>query len=279
MTATLVEGSHLAGEIESRLAAAVAARRVVPTLAIILAGGEAGAAAYARTLARAAARVSVRVLTHELAGDAAACTQAIQALNADADVHGIILQKPFAGREADVALAELISPAKDVDGQTSASLGALWMGRPTFVPSTAAAAVYILEKYGVTLTGARAVVVGRSPVVGKPVAALLVARDATVTLCHTKTRALGDVCREGDVLVAAAGAPALITGDMVKPGAAVIDCGYNVGADGTVVGDVAFDDVLKVAALVTPARGGVGPVTTALLLAAVTRAAAVPLTL
>jgi methylenetetrahydrofolate dehydrogenase (NADP+)/methenyltetrahydrofolate cyclohydrolase len=272
---TLVPGKKLAAEVEARLTAAVAAAGAAPTLAVVQARERPEAAAYTRSLARAGARVGVAVHAHEPAPDAAAAAQLIAALNADAAVHGVILQKPFLEREADADLAELIAVAKDVDGQTSASLGLLWAGRPGFVPSTAAAALYILEHYAVPLAGAEVVVVGRSPVVGKPAAALCVARHATVTICHTRTRDLAACCRRANVLIVAAGKAGLIRGDMVRPGAAVVDCGYNVGADGTVSGDVAADEVMGVAALLTPAQGGVGPVTTALLLGAVARAAGV----
>jgi methylenetetrahydrofolate dehydrogenase (NADP+)/methenyltetrahydrofolate cyclohydrolase len=139
--------------------------------------------------------------------------------------------------------------------------------------STAAAAVHILEHYGVTIKGAEAVIVGRSTVVGKPAAALLLNRHATVTLCHTRTRDLADVCKRADIVIAAAGSAGLVTGDMVKPGAAVIDCGYNYLDDGTVVGDAVFDEVAEVAALTNKAAGGVGPVTTAMLLKHVAEAA------
>ncbi len=270
---TIVDGKGLAAEVEAATAAAVPAAGVAPALAVVLAEGAAGAAAYTKALRRAGGRVGVTVRSHELAPEPAAAARLLDELNADAGVHGVILQKPFAGRAADADLAERISPAKDVDGQTSASLGALWAGRPAFVPSTAAAAVHILERHGVELAGAAAVIVGRSLVVGKPLAALLVARDATVTICHTKTRALAEVCRRADVLVVAAGSPGLVSAEMIKAGAAVVDCGYNYLDDGTVVGDVVFEEAAAVASLITPARGGVGPVTTALLLAAVARAA------
>ncbi len=277
MAATVVAGSKLAAELEAALNAVIGRAGARPALAVILARGEESAAAYARSLAKAGGRVGINVTAREPDRDRAAAADAIAALNADAAVHGVILAKPFAGRTADVELADEIAVAKDVDGQGSASLGLLWAGRPAFVPSTAAAAVYILDKYGVALSGAEAVVVGRSTVVGKPAAALLVARDATVTVCHTKTRDLAAACRRADVLVAAAGSAELIRGDMVKPGAAVIDCGYNFRADGTVAGDVSFDEVAQIASLLTPAKGGVGPVTTALLLAAAARAAGVEL--
>jgi methylenetetrahydrofolate dehydrogenase (NADP+)/methenyltetrahydrofolate cyclohydrolase len=277
--ATVVDGKTLAAAIKEKVKAAVAEAGVSPTLAVVLARGEGGAAAYTRSLARAGEGVGVEVAVHELAPEPGEAASTIAAADDDATVHGIILQKPFAGREADAELADGISVAKDVDGQTSASLGLLWMGRPAFVPSTAAAALYILDSHGVEVAGAEATVVGRSTVVGKPVAGLLVARHATVTICHTRTRDLAAACRRADVLVVAAGSPRVVTGDMVKAGAAVIDCGYNFLEDGTVVGDVAFEEAAAVASLVTPSKGGVGPVTTALLLANVARAAGLSISL
>jgi methylenetetrahydrofolate dehydrogenase (NADP+)/methenyltetrahydrofolate cyclohydrolase len=271
--ALVVDGKAIAASLEGACRAAVEAAGVSPRLAVVLAAGEESAAAYTRSLARAGARVGAAVAAHELAPDVAAASALIRRLAEDAGVHGIILQKPFAGRAADGDLAELIPPAKDADGQTSASLGRLWAGRPGFIPSTAAAAVHILAASGVAFRGATAVVVGRSVVVGKPAAALLVARDATVTICHTKTRDLAAECRRADILIVAAGAARLVRGDMIKEGAAVIDCGYNFLDDGAVVGDVDFDEAVTRASLITPPNGGVGPVTTALLLAGVARAA------
>jgi methylenetetrahydrofolate dehydrogenase (NADP+)/methenyltetrahydrofolate cyclohydrolase len=271
--ATVVDGKKLAAAIKEKVKAAVAEAAAAPTLAVVLARGEEGAAAYTRSLARAGEGVGVDVVVYELPPDAGEAARVIAAANDDPSVHGVILQKPFAGREADAELADGISVGKDVDGQAGASLGLLWAGRPAFVPSTAAAALYILDAYDVELVGAEATVVGRSPVVGKPVAALLVGRHATVTICHTRTRDLAAACRRADVLVAAAGSPELVAGDMIKAGAAVIDCGYNFLEDGTVVGDVAFQRAAEVASLITPSKGGVGPVTTALLLANVARAA------
>ncbi|UCH77830.1 MAG: bifunctional 5,10-methylenetetrahydrofolate dehydrogenase/5,10-methenyltetrahydrofolate cyclohydrolase [Candidatus Coatesbacteria bacterium] len=273
MTATVVEGKALASALREKVAAAVAAAGIEPTLAVVLAQGEEGAAAYTRSLAKAGGKVGLRVDVHEREPRVEEAASLLAELNADPSVHGIILQTPFAGREGDAELAELIALAKDVDGQSSASLGLVWAGRPRFVPSTAAAAIHLLEANGVEFVGAEATVVGRSPVVGKPAAALLVARHATVTICHTRTRDLAAACRRADILVAAAGAPELIKGEMIKPGAAVIDCGYNFTEDGRVVGDVAFEEAAEVASLLTPAQGGVGPVTTALLLMHVARAA------
>jgi methylenetetrahydrofolate dehydrogenase (NADP+)/methenyltetrahydrofolate cyclohydrolase len=273
--ATVVDGKELAGTLKDKIKGAVAEAAASPALAVILARGEDGAAAYTRSLGRAGEAVGVNVVVHELTPEAGEAARVIAEANGDPSVHGVILQKPFAGRDADAELADGIAVGKDVDGQASASLGLLWAGRPAFVPSTAAAALYILDAYGVELVGAEATVVGRSPVVGKPAAALLVARHATVTICHTRTRDLAAACRRADVLLAAAGAAGLITGDMIKPGAAVVDCGYNFLEDGTVVGDVAFEEAAEAASLITPAKGGVGPITTALLLANVARAAGV----
>lgn len=273
METRIVEGKALAAAIEDRIKAAVAAAAAKPALAVVLARGQEEAASYTRSLVRAGGRVGLEVKPYELEPDGDAAARLLAELNRDAGVHGIILQKPFIGREDDADLAELIFTSKDVDGQTSASLGAAWAGRKGFVPSTAAAAVHILEAAGVPLAGAEAVVVGRSTVVGKPAAALLVARHATVTICHTKTRDLAAVCRRADVLVVAAGKANLIRGEMIKPGAAVVDCGYNYGVDGKVAGDVATGEAHGVASLLTAPQGGVGPVTTALLLAAVARAA------
>jgi methylenetetrahydrofolate dehydrogenase (NADP+)/methenyltetrahydrofolate cyclohydrolase len=271
--ATVFNGKEFASGLKEKTAAAITSTGVRPRLVIVLALGDSGAAAYTRSLARAGEGVGVEVVVRELEPNVEEVARVLAEVNGDAAVHGVILQKPFAGREADADLAELIYTDKDVDGQTSASLGLLWAGRPGFVPSTASAAVHILESAGVEFSGAEATVVGRSPVVGKPAAALLVARNATVTICHTRTADLAAACRRADILVAAAGAAGLVTGEMVKAGAAVVDCGYNFTADGEVVGDVAFEQAREKAAFITPAKGGVGPVTTALLLANVARAA------
>ncbi len=272
---TMVDGKKLAAEIETGVKDALGRDSREPALAVVQRKGRPEAAAYTRSLVKAGARVGVKVVAYDLEGDVAAAEKLIHDLNRADAFSGVILQKPYAGRDEDAALADRIHPRKDVDGQTSTSLGRLWAGLPGFVPSTAAAALHILDAYGVKLEGAEAVVVGRSVVVGKPAAALLLARHTTVTLCHTRTRDLAAACRRADVLVVAAGKAELVRGDMVKAGAAVVDCGYNVKDDGSVAGDVAAEEVRGVASLLTAAQGGVGPVTTALLMAAVARAAGV----
>jgi methylenetetrahydrofolate dehydrogenase (NADP+)/methenyltetrahydrofolate cyclohydrolase len=292
VTATIVDGKGISeailAEVEKSVAEAVSAggrrplsagrRRPLsaggrrPHLAIVVADDPA-ALSYTKSLQKKGEKVGIGVTVEKTAKARGPGMAVLSALADDPTVDAVILQRPFIDRSVDGELSDTIPPAKDVDGQSSVSLGALWAGRSCFPASTAAAAVHILEHYGVTIKGAEAVIVGRSTVVGKPAAALLLNRHATVTLCHTRTRDLADVCKRADIVIAAAGSAGLVTGDMVKPGAAVIDCGYNYLDDGTVVGDAVFDEVAEVAALTNKAAGGVGPVTTAMLLKHVAEAA------
>ncbi|UCE26008.1 MAG: bifunctional 5,10-methylenetetrahydrofolate dehydrogenase/5,10-methenyltetrahydrofolate cyclohydrolase [Candidatus Coatesbacteria bacterium] len=276
MTATIVDGKEIAaailGEVEKSVAGAVSAGGRRPHLAIVVADDPA-ALSYTKSLQKKGENVGVEVTVEKAAAARGPGIAVLSALADDPAVDAVILQRPFIDRSVDGELSDLISPTKDVDGQSSASLGALWAGRPCFPASTAAAAVLILEHYDVQIEGAEAVVVGRSTVVGKPAAALLLNRHATVTICHTRTKELAGVCKRADIVIAAAGRAGLVTGDMVKPGAAVIDCGYNFLDDGTVVGDAVFDEVAEVAALTNKAVGGVGPITTAILLKHVAGAA------
>jgi len=276
MTAIIVDGKGIAAailtEVEKSVAEAVSAGRKRPHLAIVVADDPA-ALSYTKSLQKKGEKVGIEVTVEKAAKARGPGMAVLSALADDPAVDAVILQRPFIDRSVDGELSDIIPPGKDVDGQSSVSLGALWAGRRCFPASTAAAAVYILENYGVTIEGAEAVIVGRSTVVGKPAAALLLNRHATVTLCHTRTRDLADVCKRADVLIAAAGHAGLINGGMVKPGAAAIDCGYNYLDDGTVAGDIVFDEVAEVAALTNKAAGGVGPVTTAILLKHVAEAA------
>jgi methylenetetrahydrofolate dehydrogenase (NADP+)/methenyltetrahydrofolate cyclohydrolase len=279
MTSTIIDGKGIAaailGEVEKSVAETFSAGRGRPHLAIVVADDPA-ALSYTKSLQKKGEKVGIEVTVEKVAKARGPCMAVLSALAGDPAVDAVILQRPFVDRSVDGELSDLIPPGKDVDGQSSASLGALWTGRWCFPASTAAAAVYILEHYGVAIRGAEAVIVGRSTVVGKPAAALLLNRHATVTICHTRTGDLADVCKRADVLIAAAGHAGLISGGMVKPGAAVIDCGYNYLDDGTVVGDAVFDEVAEVAALTNKATGGVGPVTTAILLKHVADAAFSP---
>jgi methylenetetrahydrofolate dehydrogenase (NADP+)/methenyltetrahydrofolate cyclohydrolase len=267
----LLEGKKSAAAIRdetAEIARRLAAAGVVPTLALVLATADESAAWYTRAIVRAGEKVGLDVRVERLADDASAddVRSALRRLSLDADVHGIILQTPLPPGVDSVEVAAEISPEKDVDGANPISLGRLTAGLPAFAPATAAAVMRILDDHGVALSGRRVVVVGRSLVVGKPVAMLLLARDATVTICHSRTVDLPARTAEADVLVAAVGRPRMLGAEHVKPGAVVIDVGTTPDEDGTLVGDVDAAAVTGLAGALTPVPGGVGPVTTALLL-------------
>ena len=268
----LIDGRAIAAQINAEVterAAELTAAGVVPTLAVVLATEDGGAAWYVRSIERAAGRLGLACQVHRL--EPTASTEQLGAvldrLSADPTVHGVICQTPLPDGVDQRALVERIAVAKDVDGANPASLGRLAAGVPGgFAPATAAAVLEILRRENVPLTGARAVVVGRSTVVGKPAALLLLDENATVTVCHSRTKDLAAVCREADVLVAAVGRAGLVGAEHVRPGAVVIDVGTNPTEDGSLVGDVDTAAVQPVAAALTPVPGGVGPVTTALLM-------------
>jgi methylenetetrahydrofolate dehydrogenase (NADP+) / methenyltetrahydrofolate cyclohydrolase len=217
-----------------------------------------------RTAGTIGVDASVITLSDDI--DNAGLRACIEALNADDAVQGILIQLPLPPHLSQLTVAEAIDPRKDVDGISLRSAGNLFLRLPSFVPSTSAAVVEILDRSRIPLAGRRAVVVGASNVVGKPLAFLLLHRDATVTVCHIYTRDLAAWTRQADVLVSAAGKAGLITAGMVKPGAAVIDVGINVRENGTITGDVAFDTVADVAGAITPVPGGVGQLTNLMLL-------------
>ena len=271
-------GRELAGQL--RAAAAERAAELAkdgsqPRLAVVTANDDGGSAAYVRSLAAAAARegIACDVARSTTAGG---ITATLAQLADDPEVHGIILQTPLPDGANLVELAAAIPPAKDVDGAGPESLGRLVAGLPTFAPATAEAVLALLDHYGVELRGRHAVVVGRSVVVGKPTAHLLLDRHATVTICHSRTPDLPAITRQADVLVAAAGRAGLIGPGHVSPGTTVVDVGTNVTQDGGLAGDV-DPAAARVAAALTPVPGGVGPVTTALLLQHVVQAAAASL--
>jgi methylenetetrahydrofolate dehydrogenase (NADP+) / methenyltetrahydrofolate cyclohydrolase len=275
----LLEGKKSAAAIREETAEVVGRLRdagTVPTLALVLATPDESAAWYTRAIARAGERVGVDVRVERLADDASAADvrSALERLSADADVHGIILQAPLPPGVDGVEMAAAIASEKDVDGANPLSLGRLTAGRPAFAPATAAAVMRLLDDHGIALSGRRVVVVGRSLVVGKPVAMLLLARDATVTICHSRTADLAARTAEADVLVAAMGRPRMLGAEHVGPGAVVIDVGTTPDENGALVGDVDTAAVTGVAGAVTPVPGGVGPVTTALLLLNTATAAA-----
>jgi methylenetetrahydrofolate dehydrogenase (NADP+)/methenyltetrahydrofolate cyclohydrolase len=275
MAARVIDGKALAARVRERVAEEVAAMRSAPGLATILVGDDPASAVYVRMKREDSAEVGIESFHHEPGGDVSQedLAELIRTLNEDGRVDGILLQLPLPGHLDQDELISLIDPRKDVDGLTPVNAGLLAQGRAeAMVPCTPAGVMELLAEAGVELEGARAAVVGRSILVGKPLAALLLAANATVTHCHSRTRDLAAVCREADVLVAAAGSAGLVGAEMVRPGATVIDVGTNRGESG-LVGDVDFDSVREVAGAITPVPGGVGPMTRAMLLVNTLRAA------
>ncbi len=274
---TTLSGRELAAEIRAGTTAAVTALAALahpPRLSVVTATDDEASAWYVRSIASAAAKAGIGCEVEDLGPGAAADGIAAQlsALSADPTVAGIILTTPLPGGARLAELAEAIDPAKDVDGANPVSLGRLMTGLPAFAPATAEAVLRLLDHHQVELEGRHAVVVGRSAVVGKPVAHLLLDRNATVTVAHSRTRDLAAITRQADVLVVAAGRAGLIGPDHVRAGATVIDVGTNATPDGGLAGDVDVR-VADVAGALSPVPGGVGPVTTALLLRHVTDAA------
>jgi methylenetetrahydrofolate dehydrogenase (NADP+)/methenyltetrahydrofolate cyclohydrolase len=248
---------------------------VRPGLAAILAGDDPASRVYLRNKARACEAAGLHSEIHEFPRDVAesALLERIAQLNAQRAVHGILLQLPLPGHLDADRILPAISPAKDVDGFHAMNLGALLQGRPGFVPGTPAGVMRLIEHTGVALAGRHAVIVGRSTIVGKPLALLLLQKHATVTICHSRTADLAAMTRQADVLVAAVGRAKLVTAAMVKPGACVIDVGINRMADGKLCGDVDFAAVREIAGSITPVPGGVGPMTVAMMLMNAVRAA------
>lgn len=275
MSARILDGNALSAAVRSRLAeraAALTARGVKPCLAVILVGANPASAVYVRNKVKACETAGLRSLKDEYPEDVEphVVLDRIAALNADATVHGILVQLPLPPQFDSAAVLEAIDPRKDVDGFHAENVGALMQGSPRFIPCTPYGVMEMLKSEKVPLKGAEAVVVGRSNIVGKPMAMLLLREGATVTLCHSQTRDLAFHTRRADILVAAVGKPGMITGDMVKPGAVVIDVGINrlpAEQGGKLAGDVDFEAVKKVASLITPVPGGVGPMTITMLLA------------
>ena len=278
--ARVLSGRELAAEIRGGTATAAAELAAArserpPRVTVVTATDDEATAWYVRSISNAAGKAGIACEVEDLgAGASAAAIEAqLSALSGDPTVDGIILQTPLPGGARLAELAGVIDPAKDVDGANPVSLGRLMTGLPAFAPATAAAVLALLDHYQVPLAGRHVVVVGRSAVVGKPVAHLLLDRNATVTICHSRTRDLAAITRQAEVLVVAAGRVGLIGASHVAPGATVIDVGTNATADGGLAGDVDAG-VAEVAGALSPVPGGVGPVTTALLLRHVTDAAA-----
>ena len=281
MAARILDGKSLAASIRAGLKSEVDAlvqRGVRPGLAVILAGDDAASRVYVKNKTLAAGEIGVRSQLHELPQHVSEkdLMDRIGALNADPSIHSILVQLPLPKQIDAARVLEAIAPEKDVDGFHEANLGALTAGRPGVVPCTPAGVMRLMAENGVPISGRRAVVIGRSNIVGKPLALLLLQKDATVTICHSKTADLERLCQEADILIAAIGRAKLVGPSMVKPGACVIDVGVNRLPDGKLAGDVDFQAVKETAGWITPVPGGVGPMTIAMLLENCVRAASRP---
>lgn len=272
MSAHLIDGKQLAKEIRDRVGLDVKAfatrTGVRPGLAVVLVGDDPASAVYVRNKKKACDTAGLAVVDHHMPSDTtqAGLLDLIHQLNTDAAVHGILVQLPLPSHIDSRAVLQAVSPDKDVDGFHPYNVGRLVEGAAEFVPCTPSGVIRMIESTGETIQGKHAVVVGRSNIVGKPVAMLLMHRHATVTICHSRTTDLPAVCRGADILVAAIGKPQFITGDMVKDGAIVIDVGINRLDDGRLVGDVHGEQVHARAGWLSPVPGGVGPMTIAMLL-------------
>ena len=278
METRIIDGVALARELRAALAVRVrdlAARNVHPGLAVVLVGEDPASQIYVRNKTKACDEAGIASIQHQLPASISErdLLRLIAELNRDRKVHGILVQLPLQKHVSAEAVIHSIAPGKDVDGFHPENVGRLMVGNARFVPCTPAGVMRLLDHAGVALVGKHAVVVGRSNIVGKPVALLLLERHATVTICHSRTPDLAAVIRQADVLIAAVGKARLITGEMARPGVAVIDVGINRLPDGKLCGDVDFPSMLGKAGCITPVPGGVGPMTIAMLLENTVRAA------
>lgn len=287
MTAQIIDGKRIAQQVREEVAAKVAERTAAgkqkPTLATVLVGDRPDSAAYVASKGKACQESGMGSISKHLLADATQeqVESLVKSLNADPEVSGILVQLPMPSHIDEERVLSLINIEKDVDGFSPLNIGRLAQkGRdPLFVPCTPYGCIYLLEKSGVKIEGANAVVLGRSNIVGMPAALLLIGKNATVTVCHSRTKDLPSVVRQADILIAAIGKTQMVRGDWVKPGAAVIDVGINSIPDATkksghrLVGDVCFDEVKEVAGFITPVPGGVGPMTIAMLMKNTLRAA------
>ena len=273
MTAMVIDGKQIAEQTRAEAAAGALALKartgVVPHLAAVLVGDDPASAVYVRNKQIACEKAGFKSTLHRLPATTSQSEllMLVQSLNANPDVHGILVQLPLPKGLDTTLILDAVSPAKDVDGFHPENVGLMQQGRPRFLPCTPAGVMRMLKVSGLETSGKHAVVIGRSDIVGKPMAALLSQKgaDATVTLCHSRTQDIGAYCRSADILVAAIGIPQFVKGDMVKPGAVVIDVGINrVGEK--LVGDVDYAPAAEIASAITPVPGGVGPMTIAMLL-------------
>lgn len=271
MGAERIDGKAVAEEIKKEAAAEAAALKaqgVTPCLAVVLAGNDGASQIYVRNKEKACEAVGIRSVVYRLEETAREeeLLRLIDRLNRDDAVHGVLVQLPLPGHMDERKAIAAIAPEKDVDCFHPLNVGRMASGLGGFQPCTPAGVIELLKRGGYGIAGRRCVVIGRSNLVGKPLAALLTSEDGTVTLCHSKTRDLAEICREADILVSAAGKDGLVTGEMVKEGAVVIDVGMNRDDAGRLCGDVLFDEAVEKAAAITPVPGGVGPMTVAMLM-------------
>jgi len=280
VSATVIDGKQVAARVQEEVAREVAQLKeegLTPGLAVVLVGDYPASQVYTANKERTARELGMHSVLHKLPATASQdeVAELVQRLNRDPAIHGILVQSPLPeGLDID-AVVRLIDPLKDVDGFHPENVGRLWLGQDGLVPCTPAGVMRLLQEYGVDPKGKHAVIVGRSNIVGKPMAALLLRAHATVTVCHSRTVDLKETCRRADILVAAVGKLQMITGEYIKPGAVVIDVGINPvpGYKRRIRGDVDFDSAAEVASLITPVPGGVGPMTIAMLMANTVKAA------
>lgn len=272
MQAKILDGKALSVKIREGLKARIeklkSEKGITPGLAVIIVGENPASVVYVRNKEKGCQEVGInsRVIRLPESTTQEDLLKQIDDLNKDRDIHGILVQLPIPDHIDDMAVIESIDQKKDVDGFSVESAGCLMVGRHGFVPCTPKGCISLIESTGESIQGKEAVIIGRSNIVGKPAAMLLMQKHATVTVCHSRTKNLAEVVRRADIIVAAIGKPEFVTGDMVKPGAIVIDVGINRGEDGKLKGDVNFDQASKVASWITPVPGGVGPMTITMLL-------------
>ncbi|WP_270242572.1 bifunctional methylenetetrahydrofolate dehydrogenase/methenyltetrahydrofolate cyclohydrolase FolD [Collinsella tanakaei] len=276
--ATVIDGKGLAAKMRAEAAKDVAALKragVNPGLAVVLVGDDQASATYVRSKLRDCEECGIASFDYKLPADASQdeILQLVRNLNDDPKITGILVQMPLPSHLDAEEIIEAISPLKDVDGFHPTSLGGLVRGLPGLRPCTPAGIMVMLDEYNIELAGKNAVIVGRSSIVGKPMAHMLLERDATISVAHSRTRNLDEICRSADILVVACGIAKLVKGDWVRPGATVIDVGMDRDEDGRLCGDVDYDDVFNVAGAITPVPGGVGPMTRAMLMSNVVTAA------
>jgi len=272
LTANIIDGKKIAADIRKEIAEEVALLNkkvgVSPALAVVLVGEDPASAVYVRNKKRACEEIGIRSVSHDLSAEnsEADLLKLIDSLNNDKEINGILVQLPLPKHISEAKVLEAIRPEKDVDCFHPVNVGLLSLNKAYLKPCTPAGVIELLDRSGIKIEGKDAVIIGRSNIVGKPAIQLLLQRNATVTVCHSKTKDIGEKCKKADIIVAAVGIAEFLKGNMVKEGAVIIDVGINRNAEGKLVGDVAFDEVSKVASYITPVPGGVGPMTIAMLM-------------